>query len=85
MGGVSNGQLEEALGPVKELGGGQVREAPSGGNESEHERNSYDEGHHMDGEKRNFSDGETELLTGDMDKNKASLDRSDLTRNKTYR
>lgn len=84
-GGVSNGQLEEALGPRTELGGGQVREFPSGGNKSEHERNSYDEGHNIDAEERNFSDGETEVLTGDMDQSKASLDRSDLTRNKTYR
>lgn len=84
-GGVSNGQLEEARVPVKELGGGQVRESPSGGNESEHERNSYDEGHHIDAEKRNFSDGETATLSGDMDKSKESLDRNDLTRNKTYR
>lgn len=84
-GGVSNGQLEEALGPGEELGGGQARASPSEGNESEHDRNRYDEGHHVDGKKTNFSDGESEAGSGDMDKSKASVDRSDLTRNETYR
>ncbi|XP_011612441.1 zinc finger E-box-binding homeobox 2-like isoform X2 [Takifugu rubripes] len=84
-GGVSDGQVEEALGPVKELGGRHVQEPPSGGNQSVNERNSYNEGQCVDDEKRDFSDRETEEQLGEVDKSKMSLGPSDLTRNKMYR
>nr|XP_046239189.1 zinc finger E-box-binding homeobox 2-like [Scatophagus argus] len=70
-------------GAADELGGSPIQESPSAENGVQNERNSYDEGNHIDNGERQFWDRDTEDQNGNLDKCELSGDITDLPRIKT--